>query len=386
MSAAHYFLLRARILCGSLLIFLMSSLPVTALELQPGMIVLATFNTVQQSLKIAASADGTSFQMLVNNGSESLYSAPAGVLRDPSICRIGESYYIAYTAGNFGAAQYFSIIRSQDLQTWTPVTSVDTSSLAPTHTWAPELFADDNGTVTAFVSLAINCQFKLHYSTATDSSLSSWTAVAPVGGAFAGRICIDPHVVKAGGIYYLSYRHYDTSGTGDYVEIATSTSLTTGYVLTKTGDFAGWSGGGKEGPCLTVRGNGKWRMYISDSTQPLSPLVFSDSNDNMTTWSSLAPITSNTDAPPLAHGTVITIPQRVSDFRIQPIAATQDAYLSFTAAPGLNYTMQYRNNLESGLWLTLQNFSLPATVQTLGATDHNAMQNLQRFYRVIGTQ
>lgn len=127
-------------------------------------------------------------------------------------------------------------------------------------------------------------------------------------------------------------------------------------------------------------------MYISDSTQPRSPIVFSDSNDNMTTWSSLAPITSNTDAPPLAHGTVITIPQRGSDFRIQPIAATQDAYLSFTAAPGLNYTMQYRNNLESGLWLTLQNFSPPATVQTLGATDHNALQNLQRFYRVIGTQ
>lgn len=126
------------------------------------------------------------------------------MLRDPSICRIGDSYYIAYTAGNFGAAQCFSIIRSQDLQTWTPVTSVDTSSLAPTHTWAPELFADDNGTVTAFVSLAINGQFKLYYSTATDSSLSSWTAVAPVSGAFAGRICIDPHVVKAGGLYYLS--------------------------------------------------------------------------------------------------------------------------------------------------------------------------------------
>ena len=377
---------RTQIRCGLLFMLLMSGAPLTAVELQPGTMVLATFQTAQQTLKIATSADGTNFQMLLHNGSESLYSAPAGAVRDPSICHVGDSYYVAYTAGNFGDAQHFSIIRSQDLQTWTPVTNVDTSSLAPTHTWAPELFADDDGTVTAFVALeTTNNQFKLYYSTATDASLSNWTVPAPVGGAFSGRVCIDPHVIKKGGIYYLSYRHYDNGGTGDYIEIATSPSLTTGYTLLKTGDFAGWGGGGKEGPCLTWREDGKWRMYLSDSTQPLSPIVFSDSLDNMTTWSPLTLIASNTNIPPLAHGTAITIPRKVPDFTLQLIAATQDAHLSFTAAPGLNYILQYRNSLGSGPWLTLQNFGSPATTQTLGATDPGALQNAMRFYRVIGT-
>ena len=126
-------------------------------------------------------------------------------------------------------------------------------------------------------------------------------------------------------------------------------------------------------------------MYLSDSTQPLSPIVFSDSLDNMTTWSPLTPIASNTNTPPLAHGTAITIPRKVPDFTLQLIAATQDAHLSFTAAPGLNYILQYRNSLGSGPWLTLQNFGSPATTQTLGATDPGALQNAMRFYRVIGT-
>ena len=71
---------------------LMSGAPLTAVELQPGTIVLATFQTAQQTLKIATSADGTNFQMLLNNGSESLCRAPASAVRDPSICRIGDSY------------------------------------------------------------------------------------------------------------------------------------------------------------------------------------------------------------------------------------------------------------------------------------------------------
>ena len=187
MSVANYFLWRAPILCGSLLMLLGSCPPLTAAELQPGTAVLATFNSGQQTLKIATSVDGTNFQMLVTNGSESRYTAPTGVLRDPSIRLIGDWYYVAYTAGNFGDAQYFSIIKSRDLQTWTPVANVDTSSQTPTHTWAPELFTDDDGTVTAFVALETNGQFKVYYSRATNPGLSNWTAPAPVGGAFAGR-------------------------------------------------------------------------------------------------------------------------------------------------------------------------------------------------------
>lgn len=386
MNVAKRLFLRTRGLCLRLLILFTASLPATAAELPPGTMVLATFDGVQQVLKIATSAQGVIFQMLRRNGSETLHSAPTGTLRDPSICRFGDCFYIAYTAGNFGDAQYFSIIKSRDLLTWLPVTSVDTSSLSPTHTWAPELFVDEDGSMTAFAALEINDKFKLHYFTPTNPNLTSWTPPVPVGGAFTGRVGIDPHIVKVGGTYFLSYRHYDNGGTGDYVEIATSASLTTGYTLARTGNFAGWGGGGKEGPCLTYRGAGKWRMYLSDSTQTLSPIVFSDSDDNMAAWSALTPITSDSNGPPLAHGTLITMPGAIPDFRIQSIPATQDIALSFTGNPGLNYRVQYRASLESGPWFTLQNIGAPTTTQTLGVTDQNALQNPQRFYRVITPQ
>ena len=237
----------------------------------PGTYLLSTFNAFQQTLNVATSEDGVAFQLLQNNGSQQLYTAPVGELRDPSICHYRDAYYIAYTAGIFGNATYFAIIKSTDLISWAPVAHVDMSSVSPGYVWAPELFVDDDGSVTAFVCASLAGYFKLYSSQPTSPDLSTWSPPTLVGGAMSGRACIDAQVAKVAGTYYLSYRHYDNGGTGDFIEIATSSQPTTGYALTKTGNFAGWGGQGKEGPCLVFKGGAKWRMYLSDSTLPASP-------------------------------------------------------------------------------------------------------------------
>jgi hypothetical protein len=358
----------------------------SAVDVQPGTVVLSTFNTNQETLKIATSADGVNFQMLTKSGSESLYAAPSGGLRDPSLARIGDSYFVAYTAGNFGDADHFAVIRSDDLLTWTPVANVDASNLNPTHTWAPELFVDEDGTVMAFVAVETGNYFLLHWSRATNASLTAWTPLAPVGGAFIGRVCIDPHVVKKGGTYFLSYRHYDSSGTGDYIEIATSSSPTTGYTLNKTGNFAGWGGGGKEGPCLQHRGGARWRMYLSDSTRPNSPIVFSDSSDDMATWTGLTDIVSNTVTPPLVHGTLVVVPEKIADFQIARAAPGPDVRVSFSAAAGVSYRVQYRDAMSADPWLTLQNVGPHATATAAEVIDPGALGMSRRFYRVISVR
>ena len=344
---------------------------------------LSTFNTYQQTLSVATSADGIAFHLLQKNGSQQLYIPAIGDVRDPSICLYRDAYYIAYTAGNFGNANYFSIIRSTDLISWTPVAQVDMSSISPGYVWAPELFVDDDGSVTALVSASSSGFFSLYFLEPTSLDLSTWSAPTPIGGAMTGRACIDAQVAKVAGTYYLSYRHYDNAGSGDFIEIATSSQRTSGYALTKTGNFAGWGGGGKEGPCLTFKGGTKWRMYLSDSTMTASPIRYSDSADNMGTWTPLLPIASDASAQPLAHGTVIRAPDAIQDIAIGFGPMSDDIRLSFSALPENSYTVQFRDSLTAGPWLKLKDVPQPLVPATAEVFDFHGALAPRRFYRVI---
>ena len=124
-------------------------------------------------------------------------------------------------------------------------------------------------------------------------------------------------------------------------------------------------------------------MYVSDSTMAASPILYSNSADNMGTWTPLAPINSDANAQPLAHGTVIRMPDVIQNFAIEKGTVPNDIRLSFTARPENSYTIQFRDSLASGPWLKLKDVPQPLAPATAEVFDLNALLIPQRFYRVI---
>src|ERR1039458_739385 len=78
--------------------------------------------------------------------------ASGGILRDPSVAKIGSTYYVAYTAYASGGStsQAWEIASSPDMFNWTLLTSVP-NSLGGTNNWAPEFFIDTDGSVHVFL-------------------------------------------------------------------------------------------------------------------------------------------------------------------------------------------------------------------------------------------
>ena len=71
---------------------------------------------------------------------------------DPTILRIGKTYWTTSTAG--GWAPEFALYRSEDLQHWTPVGAVfpETPAWATGDFWAPELYAGDGQVFVYYVA------------------------------------------------------------------------------------------------------------------------------------------------------------------------------------------------------------------------------------------
>ncbi len=258
--------------------------------------VFSSFDDATQALELAYSLDGLHW-----SDTGDLYTAPAGNgVRDSSILKMGGAYYIAYTAGNFGSAEYFQICQSTDLVHWTYLCDVNASAAGYSHfTWAPEWFVDRDGTVYLYISRSnADSQWHLLYATATSADLTQWTAFQNVGGDMPSRGAIDPQVVRVGGTYYVLYRNYGAGGNTDCIEMARGTSPTA-FTLYKTGNWAGW-GTPREGPSLVPLGGSNWRIYFvlaDGSFIDGSHVVSSDSTDGMATWS--APVGMNVPQ----HGT-----------------------------------------------------------------------------------
>jgi len=62
------------------------------------------------------------------------------------------------------------------------------------------------------------------------------------------------------------------------------------------------------------------------------------------------------------------------------------AVLRFMAMPEVGYTIQYRTNLTSGLWLNLTNIAAQAVVSPMEISDAGAITSESRFYRLVTPQ
>jgi hypothetical protein len=271
--------------------------------------IFATFDgdgASEQKLWIYTSSDGLTWNLFSNTN----FSGPTGVLRDPSIIKHTDGkYYIAYTVQSWTTSStYFNIASSSNLINWTHVASVNAGISGTYYTWAPEFFID-NGTVKVIASLSPQAHaFRSYVYTAQNSALSVWSGPVAMG---IGPNIIDTFVVKVGSTYHA----FTQNGNTLYIEHATATSLTGPWTYIATGNWAGW-GSGKEGPALFQLDNGTWRIFGDwYSTNG----IYTATSTNLNTWT--APLTSVTSLSSKRHGTVI----RDSNF-----TGTQPTYYRIT--------------------------------------------------------
>ncbi len=299
-------------------------LPGTALpEVRPAY-VMATFHNNRQRLQIGISADGQVWRMLTNAaGADDIYAPPGGDdLRDPSIARIGDAWYCAYTSGDYGSAHvpptsghfgngetYFGLAKSTDLIHWTWLANVPIA--ATTQVWGPRLFVTAAGAIYCVVS--VNSTLK--YLTPTDATLTIWTPATPIPGlpTDSSGYPIGPEIFlsEARGAFYLTSVYQHVPGEGNFVTfLKSTTSPIAGYTVLNTTNVTGLPTNQVEGAAPIHLGGPHWRLYycaieIVNGTYE-RPARFEESHDDLATWSGSTLLTHD------AAGDVITHPHVLS--------------------------------------------------------------------------
>ncbi len=249
--------------------------------------------TADTALYLHASNDGKKWSYL---SQQPLYTPASGTLRDPSLMVIDPNafyspqpttaYWLCHT--NEGSPLGFDVISSPDLEAWTLVHHVDCTSIASlVHVWAPEWFIDSDGSVHVFVACSNSgtTAFQIYETHPTNAAMTTWSNPVLVTGTSLPTDIIDPFLVKAGSTYEIWCKDDSTK----YIIVLTSTSLTSGYIVAHSGDWASW-GSALEGPSLLQVDSSTWRIYFDKYTQ--LGIYYSESTDSRATWSAKALITS----------------------------------------------------------------------------------------------
>jgi hypothetical protein len=245
-----------------------------------------------EKLSIYTSSDGLNFALLSNTG----YSGPTGVLRDPSLMKHSDGqYYVAYTVYSWDTeSTSFAIAKSPDLTHWTFLVSVPAQVTGAKHTWAPEWFKDSDGSTHVIVSVdSPEWDFKPYLYTATDDTLSRWGAPQPLG---FGPNYIDTFIVTVDSTYHAFVKNETTK----YIEHATASSLRGPWTFVGANDWAGF-GSGKEGPALFRLDNGSWRMFLDCYSG--CGYLYTTSSD-LIKWSATATVPGGLSGT-VRHGTVL---------------------------------------------------------------------------------
>jgi hypothetical protein len=345
--------------------------------------VFATFhNGTQTKLYITSSFDGRRFNPLTGGP---VYTSPGtDRLRDPSIVRLPDAWYVCHTAGSrLGNAPYFTILRSTDLVNWTKITDVSMAAVPGTqYTWAPEWVVEEDGSVHILVSVSplITREHRIYeihpsvpgqWTTWSDPVELTGTAFPafthpPGSTTYVGYY--DPYVVKRNGVYHLFY--FDVS-TG-CIHCATAASLTGPYTVLKSGNWLG-IGTFKEGGTMLHLGGSRWRFYFANAIT--STMYFTESANDWATWTPPALLQSDVV---FNHGTVVFNPA-LPAFKasVETVGASQRR-IRF---PGVN-----KNGYQIETSPDLQTWSAygPVLQGTGGevAVDHDTGGAERLFYRV----
>lgn len=262
--------------------------------------IFSTFNDAwdgNTSLLIYTSKDALNFSLLT----DTKYFGASGSLRDPSIMKYSDGkYYVAYTtppdAGCCGPESSFSLAVSSDLEHWTTLTTVASGIADVKNTWAPEFYADSDGTIHLLVNVSTSAakSFQTYKYTALDAALRSWSGPTAIG---IGPNYIDTFIVKIGSTYHAFTKNETTT----YIEHATASNLMGPWTFVGKDDWAGW-GAHREGPSLIRRPDGTWRIFV-DGYSSQDRMMYSESSDNFASWTPLKGLPTIGNS--VSHGTVL---------------------------------------------------------------------------------
>jgi hypothetical protein len=203
--------------------------------------------------------------------------------RDPRILERNHKFYIAFTTCGFNNGTSFTIRETNDLMSTTLTAVVDFAAFDPTviRVWSPQWFVDTDGSVNIVISLSSDgTNFELFLITATSNDLTTWSVPVPITGTLPANM-IDGRIEKRGSTYYLWYKEETT----DFIEYASSNSISSGYTVVESGDWAGW-GQFNEGISLVKIAEDSWRIWFDSYLT--NEIFYSDSFDNWATWTTKA--------------------------------------------------------------------------------------------------
>lgn len=337
--------------------------------------VLATKHNNRQRLQIGISTDGKDWTMLRLNGSPDLYAPPNGDdLRDPSIIRLGDTWFVAYTSGDYGSAHipptsanfgngenYFGIAKSTDLLNWTHVANV--AITGSTQTWSPRFFIDQDGSVMIYVS--INGTMK--YILPTDDTLAAWGSATSFVGLPAGP---ESDIVRRGDTYYFTAIESD-GNTRSTPKLYTARQKTGPWSSFKTGNFTGLvtaANSAVEGPMMVHLGGRRWRCYAAPYDGGTErPLTVVESYDDFTTWTAQVDCTHDITGDNITHGTVLRAtpieqqqPGTILPVHIRQLGAVNPIGLKFTGTglvggtddgKGIGFLLGYNDTNNRQFWL-----------------------------------
>lgn len=259
---------------------------------------------------LMSSSDGTKFRAI----SGPLTSGD----RDPSLTFWDGKYWMAATRMEVGGTfDVWYATDPGDAENWTH-TVVDVGAIGSVYfTWAPEWFIDPapaSGAGQIHVLFAATTRndadgpFRLYEIHPMNRSMSAWSVPVEVTGTALPQDQIDPFMVYAPeiGTPGKPYKLWYKQNNGAFIEYMESSSLTSGYTVVESGNWAGWKGlRSIEAVCLVRLDDGSWRAYFNENAGFTTVgNYYSDSLDGWATWSPRA----NVDTESLmSHGTYIRV-------------------------------------------------------------------------------
>jgi hypothetical protein len=259
-----------------------------------GIYVASAHDEDTESLRLFISRDGKAWRPINHN----TYTAPSsGVVRDPSIVRYRNRWWIAHTAR--GGA--FDIIVSDDLVNRTHHCMVSSSPVSGSEdfVWAPEWFLD-GGEIRIFFATdpSGSDSFQIYETHPTNDALTTWSEPAAITITGGPSNIIDAFCVKdEAGTFHLIYKN-ELPGE-KYPNRATATNVLGPYTEVDT-NIIGINN--IEGFSIVRFGPGAWRMYYNVILT--DGVSYRESFDDLETWGSAAAVTGTDD---FSHCTALLV-------------------------------------------------------------------------------
>lgn len=235
-----------------------------------------TFNSTEMKLVLMCSNDGINWDVFGKTGIFQP-STLNKTLRDPSIIKVKEYYYITYTRIDWGTGNNIGFCRTRDFLNFEELNDLSFDGF--NKIWAPEFFRDyiTNNTYVLFNGSTDGTNFKPFISQVwfSDEGVSTIGNHKQILGDFDSKNVIDVSIFQDNNRYYLSLK----DETNKYNEIYESFELLTGYKILKSNLFAN-----HEGLQIIKLDNGGFRIYGDNYSDRTIGLGYWDTYDGFNSF------------------------------------------------------------------------------------------------------